>query len=244
MNNESFVLYKFRAIDKWLIESLVSQSLYFAKPDTLNDPFDCRIDLKRLFKRAELSATDDRKNLFSSFLGNPKFFETWQSTFDNLGVCCFSRENRNTLLNTLLWSHYADAHRGVCLKYQFRASYFLTEEFHLTTMGNVEYLAEPLTEWLKTAPMDVYNFVVELAHKCLKTKSLAWEYEQEARIFRPKHGVFNISEPFLNQVYFGLRIPQADIELITNLARTYAGCNRFSRMVREETEFGFTEKAL
>jgi hypothetical protein len=173
-------------------------------------------------------------------LGNPKFFETWQSTFDNLGVCAFSRENRDTLL----WSRYADEHRGVCLKCQFRASHFLTEEFHLTTMGNVEYLDEPLTEWLKNAPMDITKFVEGLAHKCLKTKSFAWAYEQEARIIRRKHGVFNFTEPFLNQVCFGLRTPQADIDLITNLAQTYTSCTRFSQMVRNETEFGFTEKVL
>ncbi len=240
MNEEPFTLYKFRKIDKRMIESLVNQSLYFAKPDTLNDPFDCHIYIKTALERASRSATGDRKNLLSSFLDNPKFFETWHSTLDNLGVCCFSRENRNTLL----WSHYADEHRGVCLKYKFRASYFLTEEFHLTTMGNVEYLAEPLTGWLKSAPIDMEEFVKELVHMCLKTKSRAWEYEQEARIFRPRHGVFNFKKPFLNRVCFGLRTPQADIDLIANLARMYTGCTMFSQMVRDETEFGFTEKEI
>lgn len=239
MNDESFVLYRFRKIEKHLIESLVSQTLYFAKPEKLNDPFDCQIDLRGALKRAEPSATGDRKNLLLSFLGNPTFFENWQSTFDNLGVCCFSRDNRDTSL----WSHYADAHKGVCLKYEFRASYFLSEEFHLTTMGNVEYLAEPVTEWLKNAPMDMTKFIEELVHVFAKTKSPAWAYEKEARIFRPP-GVFNFGEQFLNQICFGLRTPPADIELITNLARTYAGCATFSQMVRDETEFGFTEKAL
>jgi hypothetical protein len=47
MDNESFVLYKYRAINKRLIESLINQTLYFARPDELNDPFDCRIDLQK-----------------------------------------------------------------------------------------------------------------------------------------------------------------------------------------------------
>ena len=243
MNDESFVLYKFRAINKHLIESLASQSLYFARPDALNDPFDCRIDPRGPIKQAESSATGDRKNLLSSFLSNPVFFENWQSTFDNLGVCCFSRDASRGNRDTLLWSHYADAHRGVCLKYEFRASYFLSEEFHLTMMGNVEYLAEPVTEWLKNSPTDMTKFVQGLAHACAKSKSPAWAYEKEARIFRPP-GVFSFSEQFLNQICFGLRTPAADIELITNLARTYAGCTRFRHMVRDETEFGFTEKEL
>jgi hypothetical protein len=83
VNDESFVLYRFRKIEKHLIESLVSQTLYFAKPEQLNDPFDCQIDLKGALKRAEPLATDDRKNLLLSFLGNSMFFENWQSTFDN-----------------------------------------------------------------------------------------------------------------------------------------------------------------
>lgn len=239
MNNDSFVLYKFRPIDKRLLESLVNRSLYFAKPSTLNDPFDCHIDLRRALKRAESSATGDRKNLLSSFLGNRKFFENWQSTFDSLGVCCFSRDNRDTLL----WSHYADAHRGLCLKYEFRASYFLSEEFHLTTMGNVEYFAEPMTEWLKNAPTDMTKFIEGLVHLFAKTKNPAWAYEREARIFRPP-GVYKCSEPFLNQVCFGLRTPPADIDLAVNLAGKYSGCTMFNKMVPDETEFGFIEKPL
>jgi hypothetical protein len=240
MNDESFVLYKFRAINKHLIESLVSQSLYFARPDALNDPFDCQIDLKAALKRAESSAAGGRKSLLSSFLRNQKFFDNWKSVVDNFGVCSFSRENRDTLL----WSRYADEHRGVCLKYQFRESYFLTDEFQFAAAGDVEYLDEPLTEWLKSAPADMDEFVKGLIHKYLKTKSLAWKYEKESRIIRRKHGAFKFSEPVLNQVCFGLQTPDDDIKLITDLARTYAGCTMFSKMFRDETEFGFTEKAL
>ena len=242
MNNESFTLYKFRAVNKRMIESLVNRSLYFARPDTLNDPFDCHIDLKRVLKRAELSATGGLKNLLSSFLGNPKFFENWKSIVDNSGVCSFSREN----LNTLLWSHYADEHKGVCLKYQFRESYFLPDEFQFFAAGSVEYRDDPLTEWLKGAPLEMHEFVKGLVHKYLKTKSLAWAHEKEDRVIRRKHGIFNfkVSEPFLNQVCFGLRTPKADIDLITNLARTYTGCTRFTQMVHDEAGFGFTEKPL
>lgn len=57
VKKESLILYKFRKIDKRLIESLVNQNLYFANPTSLNDPFDCQIDLEAALKRAELSAT-------------------------------------------------------------------------------------------------------------------------------------------------------------------------------------------
>ena len=237
-----FVLCKFRPINKWLVESLVNRSIYFAKPDTLNDPFDCHIDLWGALKRAELSATGDRKVFFSMILSESKFFENWKSILDRYGLCAFSRENTHTLL----WSHYADEHRGVCLKYQFRPSYFLTEEFLFAVAGDVDYIDEPLTDWLKNSPTEINQFVEGLVHKYFKTKSRVWKYEKESRIIRRQHGVFsfNINEPFLNQVCFGLRTPQADIDLVTNLAQRYTGCTIFSQMVRDETEFGFTENLL
>ncbi|MHB1236960.1 MAG: DUF2971 domain-containing protein [Gallionella sp.] len=240
MNDEPFVLYKFRPINKYLIESLVTRSLYFAKPDTLNDPFDCKIDLKRVLKRAEQSATDEQKSFLTPFLENPQFFGNWKSYFDSIGVCSFSLVNADTLL----WSHYADEHRGVCLEYHFRGSYFLQPEFQLTAAGNVEYHPEPLTEWLKNAPMEMTPFAEGLVHKYLKTKNPAWSYEKEARIIRGKHGTFNIKENFLKRVYFGLQTPQTDIDLVTKLAQDYNGCLSFGQLVRDETEFGFTVKTL
>lgn len=244
MNDDPFTLYKFRPINKYLIESLVTQSLYFAKPDTLNDPFDCKIDLESVLKRAKLTATGERRSFLTSILGDSQFFENWKSYFDNVGVCSFSQMNADTLLCTLLWSHYADEHKGACLEYQFRESYFLNPEFLLTAAGNVEYVHEPLTEWLKNAPIEMIPFTEELIHKYLKTKSPAWEYEKEARIIRRKHGTFNIRDKFLKQVYFGLQTPQADIDLVTKLARDYSGCTSFARLIRDETDFGFTVKKL
>ena len=242
LNYKPFSLYKFRRINKRLIESLLSQSLYFAKPDELNDPFDCRIDLIKVIKRAELAATGERKKFLSSLLGAPEFFEVWKSNLDTVGVLAFSRTNREVLL----WSHYADEHRGLCLEYQFQGDHLLTEEFNLIAAGNVDYLAEPLTEWLKSAPMDRTKFVEELLHKYLKTKSPAWKYEQESRIIRRPHGPFkfNIRSQFLSEVCFGLRTPPADIDLVTNLAQNYCGCTKFSQMVHAETEFSIVKKAL
>ncbi len=241
-NDESFFLYKFRKINERLGDSLASRSLYFAKPDTLNDPFDCRIDLQKALQRAESSATGDRKNFLSSVLSNPEFFGNWKSTFDTVGVCCFSRTNEQTLL----WSHYADDHKGVCLEYEFRPSYLLTKDFQLTAAGNVEYRVEPLAEWLKYAPMGLDNFVIEMVHKYLKTKSPAWEYEQEARIIRREHGAFKFDGHgvFLNEICFGLRTPQADIDCVSNLVRKYSSCTRFSQMVPDDTEFGFVKRSL
>ena len=51
------------------------------------------------------------------------FFDKVQTDLRNVGVCSFSLE----LTNTLMWSHYADEHRGICLTYSFPESFFYEE---------------------------------------------------------------------------------------------------------------------
>lgn len=243
MDNESFVLYRYRAINKWLTESLVDQTLYFAAPDKLNDPFDCRIDLLKALRRAEISATGERRHLLSSFLANPEFFSNWRSTFDVMGVCCFSKETiEGTLPETLLWSHYAEGHRGVRLKYQFRGASLLGD---IAAAPNVEYLDDPLVPWLvERAPMDMTEFTKELALRYLRTKCPAWKYEQEARIFRQESGPFKFQGVLLTEVCFGLRTPQADVDLVVKLAQSYCDHVKFFKMVPDEAEFRFAKEAL
>lgn len=249
MNDQPFSLFKFRAIDKRLIESLINQTLYFATPDKLNDPFDCRIDLQKALIRAEMSATGKRRAFLSSFLATPEFFRNWRATFDKMGVCSFSEETiEGTLMETLMWAHYADDHRGVRLKYQFRAAFLMGDMAtaqEIVTSQNVEYLDDSLVPWLaENAPMDMTEFAKELAKRYLRTKSPAWAYEQEARIIRQKSGPFKLKDVFLAEVCFGLQTAQDDRELVVKLAQSYCGGVKFSRMERGETEFRFVKKSM
>lgn len=234
--------FKFRTINKHLIESLVNSRLYFAKPNKLNDPFDCRLDLRKSFSRSASSASGTRKSWLQSALSDGReFIEQWERLFENYGVCSFSLE----LNTTLMWSHYADEHRGVCLLYRFPESFFLAPENRIFGVDRVKYLHDALTDWLKNeAPMELNQFVPELIKIYLTAKSPAWSYESEARVIRKDHGFIDIPFGLLEQVCFGLRTPQADIDLITKLAREYCGCKQFCRIIRDESDFGITAVEL
>ena len=231
--------FKFRAINKHLIESLVRPSLYFAKPDRLNDPFDCRLDVYKSFKRAASMVTGDRRISFEAALRNKDLLLGYKRQFETFGVCSFSLLE-GSLDEPLLWSHYADEHRGVCLLYRFPMVY-LDDPKTIFGASEVRYENDALTNWLSNstiAPEDV-GFVGELTKIFLTSKNPAWKYEKEARIIRSEHGVFDIPQGFLIQVCFGLRTPQSDIDLITNLAMEYSGCNKFCHMIHDEdSDFG------
>jgi len=235
--------FKYRTVNKRLIESLVGSHLHFSKPDKLNDPFDCRLDLRGSFFRAGSSATGRRRTWLESALNQgEKFFETCEQTFANLGICSFSLD----LLATLMWSHYADEHRGVCLLYRFPESFFLDAKNNIFGVDKVRYCDDSLTDWLTNdAPMELIKFLSEFPKIYLTAKSPAWRYEGEARVIRTDEGLLNIPCGFLEQVCFGLRTPQADIELVMKLATDYCGCKQFCRIVRDQnSDFGITAVEL
>ena len=74
----------------------------------------------------------------------------------------------------------------------------------------------------------------------LTAKSTAWQHEKEARIIRKTNGTLNIPHGCLEQICFGLRTPQSDIELVSKLAREYSGCTKFCKIVHADTDFGIT----
>ena len=233
--------FKYRPINKYLIESLVNPSLYFAKPSELNDPFDCRLNLESVFKQAALTATGKRQSHLESALSQQTFLKNFQEAFDNSGVCSFSLVNNETLL----WSHYADRHKGVCLSYQIPRIHFSDDDtINIDWFEKVNYGPETLIKLLQTCSMELNDFILNLIPPYLSTKSPSWGYEKEFRIIRKEHGIRNIHGYFLKKICFGLETPNSDIELVTKLANNYCGCTYFEQMVRDDSAFGFTMRPL
>jgi len=77
------------------------------------------------------------------------------------GILCFSESWRNPVL----WSHYADRHKGLCLEF----------EIPITELGKVEYRDSRLP-----LPKKIDETFMQ---RLLYTKFKHWEYEQEYRIY-------------------------------------------------------------
>lgn len=243
MSND-YLYFKFRAINKHLVESLVRPSLYFSKPAALNDPFDCQLDVRKAFERAADSAERERKHALLAALESGHVLNSFEKHFADIGVCSFSLGG---LDDPLLWAHYGDEHKGVCLLYRFPESFLLDPQQEIIGVDKVKYGSDVLTNWLTDSslrPADGLDFMVQLTQLYLTAKHDAWGYEKEARIIRSAHGVLDIPRGYLEQVCFGLRTPQADIDLITTLASEHSGCQRFCRIVRAGSDFGIVAQEM
>ena len=100
----STLLFKYRAFNKSSIELLVNRELWFAKPETLNDPFECQLSYERV-----LEAVWNKKEIAEQQQNNLK--DELDKRLSELGICSFSRTRKNQLM----WSHYSDEHRGFCI---------------------------------------------------------------------------------------------------------------------------------
>lgn len=94
------------------LQALQNQRLKVAIFDDLNDPFE--------LLAADLSDRRVRRR-----------FVKWKTrTSKKIGLLCFSM----TWRNPLLWSHYADRHRGVALEFEIEDDFVVPVQYSLSRM--------------------------------------------------------------------------------------------------------------
>lgn len=238
------MLFKYRAIDPHLTDSIINRTWHFSKPDRLNDPFDCRVDIRKALARAASSTSGLRaKKLQAALERADGMLDAWGQQFAEFGVCAFSL----TSTSELLWAHYANKHRGVVLKYQFDQDFISHSRHKFVCLDLVKYGQNAVTKYLQTAMIDqqeANGFVDELAKLYLTAKAEAWSYEEEVRVIRNTSGPIEIPRRALRKIIFGLRTPPEEIAHITALAKQYSDCDAFSQMQPDDSDFGFVARKI
>jgi len=116
----------------------------------------------------------------------------------DVGVLCLSER----FCSPLMWSHYGQQHRGVCVEYD--VSTVATDEIRKVEYGESrEILASAIRAWLLDDNADARR-TIEGA--CLLRKSKEWAYEREWRMLG-RIGLGPSRIP-LTAVIFGLRCPR------------------------------------
>jgi hypothetical protein len=97
--------------------------------------------------------------------------ETHRQIVEDYGVTCFG-EFWN---NILMWSHYADKHRGICLGFDIPDGVIrkVIYEPHVEVIGSLTGLS---TE------NEIVTEGTRLLNKLFETKYVGWQYESEYRV--------------------------------------------------------------
>jgi hypothetical protein len=219
--------------------AIVNSELYFARPDCLNDPFDCQIDIIASFENAVSRADDQTRELLQRIQHND-YLSRLQHEINNMGVCAFSL----TQENRLMWSHYADEHRGICLTYTIPKSFIDENIDNLMGITKVDY-DNSLSDWfLKEVPKlaghaSFEDYAKILLKKALTVKAKEWRYEDEVRFLRRNSGTQAIDKEYLVEVCFGLATPKKDIDVVSKLLRHHGYDVTLRKVVRDKlNDFG------
>jgi hypothetical protein len=227
------VSYKFRPINKWLLESLACSTIYIPSFEQLNDPFDCQLDIDFLFKNAADLASQRGDVFIERILKDVDFKEGWKREVLDIGVYSvsfFESEVDSILYQRLMWSHYADRHTGLCIKYSDKFTQHVI--LRAQSSGAVNYLdrqnsEEVIVNKICDLPREQEAFSIGLRDIFLFTKESSWRYEKEGRFVVDKKGAWELPEGCIEAVYFGVNTSKNDVDLVMKLARLYSGCNKF-----------------
>ena len=180
-------LYRYRSASENSFAELADGMAWYSRYDCLNDPYE---------------------GSYINNSGEPVF----DHLITSLRVLCFSRRHDNLLL----WAHYAENHRGICLEYEF------TDEVYRSECFDVKYSScQPILDRVETYPAGV-TVHKDREAKVFLTKSKDWSYEEEYRLLRlaedPNTPGERRSIPAtLTAVNFGLRASSQIISIVDKL---------------------------
>lgn len=196
---------------------VIKRQLYFPTPVQLNDPYDCRISIREALRQAIEGAERRGKCTFRQTVEHlqkiDNIYEKMEADIGSVGVLSFSK----CPTNVVMWTHYADNHRGFCAGFQLSEK-FTTHHNDEQIFGicDVQYSGEnPFVEFFEEIaiaedPPSWEEFWQSLLSMGMVAKAVAWRYEEEVRVLRKGGGPVSFEPLELAEIVFGMNMPASD----------------------------------
>jgi len=214
MTNDPVYLYKYRCFSERSLRMLKEGRYFFASAYSFNDPLDCSVEPiyelppieKIIENQAQILRDNDgisyqealRKSQIIRTLPKAeleKLLQRLQSSIrtifkDEYGVLSLSAKNDNILM----WSHYADYHKGFCIQFERSSSN------PLGVTQPVQYVKEyPSFNYFDDSPGNIAKTII-------LTKSCDWSYEEEWRGIQKANTEVRYTDDMITGIIFGLRM--------------------------------------
>jgi hypothetical protein len=249
MKNEKITeLYQYYSNVDYAINVIRDAKLFCSKAKSFNDPFDGSIPFdidddpsdfvaaayrtykkdghdwssiksiltSHLCENGELSA--DTKSLIKNTA------EEFKKQNENAGIVCLTEDP----LSVLMWSHYANKHKGVCIGFQRSADNDLgDDDACIPVTYSDSYPAPKFSQ--------IYESTGSLTEALLFTKAKKWAYEKEWRLMVDEGDAFGKLPGEIISVILGCRFPDE------NLLKVREACGKkgikLFRAIQSPTQF-------
>lgn len=203
------------------LENLRNNQIYFSSPIAFNDPFDCILpsheftdeEFELLYKRFSEDTFESKQESDKVYIKDGKvnddfkdhvrelYYKDTQLNFYKRGIACFSEKSDDILM----WSHYADSHKGICLEFDTSFDPF-------DTIRNVTY-SDKLPEFNMAEILVRGNY--ESYFKVMRTKHIDWKYEKEWRILTQNaNSFYKYKTEALTSIFFGSEVNISHLKIV------------------------------
>lgn len=174
-------LYKFKSLEnfEYVADIIMNKKLYAAEFTELNDP---------------------NEGVFTSY-DKEEFINAIKDEKSKLRVCSMAQD----YYNPLLWAHYANSYRGICIEFEIDND---SVEFEKVNYSEVTAIASrgPVFSGFSNGGEPIHSeySTKEWAKIILTNKFREWNYEEEVRLFSDKKFIIHGIE--ITGIYLGLRV--------------------------------------
>ena len=216
-------LFRYRKFDEHWKKNILERTIYLSKPKTFNDPYDTAVrisydTLKSYFVHKNNNINNLKKKQIEQKIR--KIIRDQDDILsenfkENLRVACFSNVNDSILM----WSHYADFHKGFCIEYD-------------TRKGSIFSNALPVI--YKKERYDAAKCLVEHTNKTSITpilyKAKVWDYENEWRIIATDKHLSETNyildmKNYITGIYLGAKAKEYDKDNNINAIQEWGESN-------------------
>jgi hypothetical protein len=221
------LIYKFVPVNGYTLKNLILKKLWFNHVNQVNDVqeglikfvnFDfspSKKSIDNFLKKYNLDR--DYVNWFLKNFGFVRLYLRHWHDFEisKFRISCFSKINNNPLM----WAHYADKHKGICLVYDKN---ILLKNIKVANPNvdimTVEYGIKPNVKLSENKN----NISFEVDRQMLSTKDKVWRYEKEVRLYyevssNSDEQSLRIGASPLKAVIYGATISNDDRDTISEI---------------------------
>ena len=220
-------MFKFyRVSDLDVLEKIIGgcPTIKFSSAFNLNDPYELKFNLTYDSSAKEHEIEYFKANSSHSIVD----FERWKNQVNDNFIWYQAQEQRNTLAqlitlssfserndNNLMWSHYTDNYKGICVEYSKDLIEYLQENTNFLAFAKVSYSDYP------PQVNTVESQEIKL-QKMVFNKQSEWNYEQELRVViisRNDTDFIPINQKFIKSIYIAPKLPKALSERIVDIGK-------------------------
>ena len=242
------ILYKYTRHNNCCKYNIIRHcELWFADIKTLNDPMDLNLTYRQHYSDDEIreyweNLSHNKQDLQENLkrFGSSKSFvklrkEQLNQGKAKIGVLCMSKNPKNILM----WSHYADAHRGIV--YGFDENLFKDSNVKFISKKSLPIPMDYYREYEPLSYAKVGSDNIEQLKKLLTLKAKDWNYEKEVRFIVVDKGsvAINFNPQCLKYIIFGANTQEQEIDKVKSLCKENGKLNhiRFKQAEFMEGKF-------